>query len=135
MVSRKPILTIDPKAMVPGYLLEIDTHLFGFSTSPGTTRKQQTLAGKISSELDVVQNVLQQVRQDAKQLVAKADKDLLSPKTVPLLDDLVNQAMIAYNGRQGPTSNTNQAGVTSIFVQIQQLAQFSIVKYTNQMQV
>jgi hypothetical protein len=135
MVSRKPILTIDPKAMVPGYLLDIDTHLFGFSTSPGTTSTQQTLAGKISSELDVVQNVLQQVRQDAKQLVAKTDKDLLSPKTVPLLDDLVNQAMIAYNGQQGSNSNTTQAGVTSIFVQIQQLAQFSIVKYTNQMQV
>lgn len=135
IISRKPILTINPNAAVPGYLLEINTHLFGFSTSPGTTRKQQALAGKISSELDIIQNVLQQVRQDAKQLVAKTDKDLLNPKTVPFLDDLVNQAMIAYSGQQNPAANTSQAGIISVFAQIQQLAQFSIVRYSRQTQV
>lgn len=133
-VARKPVLTLDPNAAVPGYLFEVDTHLLGFSTSPGTTHKQQTLAGKISGELDAVQRALQQLRRDAKQLATKTSKALLNQSTMALLDDLVNQASIAYDGRQNPATSTTQAGITLIFVQIQQLAQFSLVSYTHQMQ-
>jgi hypothetical protein len=135
VVVRKPLLSIDPNAMVPGYLLEMHTHIFGFSESPGTTHSAQTLAGVIASELDTVTRLFGQVRQDAKQLVAKTDSQLLDPSTIPLLDELINQAMLAYNGTTDPTTGTSQGGVTLIFGQLLQLAQFPVIRYTSQIQV
>lgn len=130
-ISRKPILSLDPNAPTPGYLLEMNTHLFGFASSPGTTPAAQKLAGTINQELDALQKTLEQVRQDAKAILARTDDSQLDA----LFSDLLNQATIAYTGQIDASTGARVGGVCLIFSQLQQLTQFPVVQYSNQIQL
>lgn len=130
-ISRKPILTLDPKAPMLGYLLEMNTHLFGFASSPGTTPAAQKLAGTINQELDALQKTLEQLRQDAKEILARTDDSQLEA----LFSDLLNQATIAYTGQIDASSGARVGGVCLIFSQLQQLTQFPVTQYSNQIQL
>lgn len=130
-IARKPILSLNPNAQTLGYLLEMNTHLFGFASSPGTTPSAQKLAGTINQELDNLQKTLEQLRQDAKAILARTDNSQL----YALFTDLVNQAMIAYTGQIDTATDTRVGGMCLIFLQLQQLTQFSVVQYSNQIQL
>jgi hypothetical protein len=129
-VANKPILTIDPNMAIPGYIHDIEGHLLAFSASPGVTKDRQALAGQIDGELNALRGTLEQEREDARQLVAMTDQQLLDPSTIPLLDDLANQAMIAYVGQFDATTGSRQGGAISIFDHLQQLTQFIVLQYT-----
>jgi hypothetical protein len=69
-IPRIPLLTVNPMTQSPtGYIYHIQTHLQGITSSPGATDAQQTLAGKMDTELNKINAFLQQVRQDAKNLL------------------------------------------------------------------
>ncbi|HEX7736284.1 MAG TPA: hypothetical protein VF458_15635 [Ktedonobacteraceae bacterium] len=130
-LSRKPLLSLDPGAQMPGYLLEMNTHLFGFASSPGTTPAAQKLAGTINQELDDLQKTLEQLRQDAKAILARTDDSQLNA----LFADLLNQAMIAYTGQIDASTDARVGGACLIFAQLQQLTQFQVIQYSNQIQL
>jgi hypothetical protein len=130
--SAKPLLTLNSNAVTPGFIHDIERGLLSFASSPGVTKAQQTLAGDIDTELNQVDPILEQVRNDAKQLVAMSNQDLRSSSSIPLLDDLANQSMNAYVGQLDPTTGSRQGGAISIFDHLQKLAQFSVVAYTGQ---
>lgn len=128
----KPLLTLDPNAMVPGYTHDIEEHLLGISNSPGVTQNLQTLAGNIDGEMNQIDLMLGKAHDDAKQLEAMQDQDLLKDSSVPMLDDLANQLMSAYIGYLNPTTGVRQSGAIAIFDRLQQLAQFSVYTYNGQ---
>lgn len=130
-ISRKPILTLDANAQVPGYLFEMNSHLFGFASSPGTSPATQKLAGTINQELDALQNNLEQIRADAKAILARSDDTQLNA----LFDDLIDQATIAYTGQIDASTEARVGGVSLIFNQLQMLTQFPVVQYTSQIQL
>lgn len=130
-IAREPILSLNPNAPMQGYLLEMNTHLFGLASSPGITPSAQKLAGTINQELDNLQKILEQMRRDAKAILSRTDNSRL----YALFTDLLNQAMIAYTGQIDTTTDARIGGMCLIFLQLQQLTQFSVVQYSNQIQL
>jgi hypothetical protein len=128
-IANKPLLTLDPNAMIPGYIHDIEAHLLGFASSPGVTQSQQTLAGQLDVELNEVQQTLMQVHDIAKQLAAMNAQQLGDPSIIPQLDTLANASMDAYAGRLDPTTGTRQGGVIAVYDHVQQLAQFPVYQY------
>lgn len=129
MIASKPILTLDPNAMVPGYIHDIEAHLLGFAVSPGIQHSQQVLAGQADTDLNTVGQTLGQARDIAKQLVAMTDQQLAAPSVIAQLDALANASMDAYAGQLNLATGTRQGGVIAVFDHLQQLAQFSLYHY------
>ena len=128
----KPLLSLDPSPMQqnpPGYIYEIELHLLALTIAPYAAKFQKTLAEKLNVALNQVQENLEQVRQDAKQLVQMTNAQLISSTGVPLLDDLLNHATTAFDGQFDPTTGSRQGGATWIFDHMQELAQLSVTNY------
>ena len=113
----------------PGYLYHIASHLAGLLRSPGASGDQQRLAIQIHVALDNIRQWLEQVRQDAKELVTMTDDQLLQHAARSLLNDMVTQANDAYVGKLDPATNQLQAGVTQVHIYIQRLATIDVVPY------
>ncbi len=73
-----------------------------------------------------MQTLLQQVRKDAKLLVAMNNTQLLSNSSLALLDDMETAANSAYIGQIDPNTNTVQGGVVQIHYTLQHLAAYDI---------
>jgi hypothetical protein len=69
------------------------------------------------------------VRQDAKQLIAMSDTQLLSSDTLTILNDMMAQAFYAYVGQFDPSTGKVQAGAVQIHYDIEHLATFDITQY------
>jgi hypothetical protein len=132
VLARDPfgLLTLDPTQDPPGYVQHVDMHMQALSTSLGATLDQQKLARKIDAALNGVKGNLIAVQEDAKKLLHMNNAQLLDPRTLPLLDDLVNQAEDAYIGNFDIQTGRRQGGVIWITDQTQYLAQFSLAPFT-----
>jgi hypothetical protein len=127
------LLEFDPQNQIPpGYLYHINKHLRGVIQAPGATSNQHQLATQIAIALNDVTNWLEQVRQDAKQLIATPAAQWLSQASFALLNHLETQAGYAYNGQLNPNTNQTQEGVLQIHHEIQRLATFDVTQYTQQ---
>ena len=127
------LLEFDPQNQnPPGYLYHINKHLRGIIQAPGVTLEQRQLAAQISTELNTVTNWLEQVRQDAKKLMAISQAQWLSPASLSILNDMETQASYAYTGQLDPNTNQNQGGVLQIHHDIERLATFDVTAYTPQ---
>jgi len=127
------LLEFDPQNQnPPGYLYHINKHLRGIIQAPGVTPEQRQLAAQISTELNTVTNWLEQVRQDAKKLMAISQVQWLSPASLSILNDMETQASYAYTGQLDPNTNQNQGGVLQIHHDIERLATFDVTAYTPQ---
>jgi eukaryotic-like serine/threonine-protein kinase len=113
----------------PPYLYHINIHLQGVVGCPGATDEQRHLAGQIDADLNNAQNWLQQVRQDAKQLMQTDPADLLSDSSLNLLDDMETYARYAFVGKLDPSNNQTQGGVVQIYYDSQALATMGVVPF------
>src|SRR5205823_9214529 len=116
----------------PGYLYHVDKHLQGIIHSPGVTPEQKQLAPQIDTDLNNLNTWLEKMRDDAKQLVNMPDAQLLSPNALSILNDLVNYANYASEGKNDPNTNQITGGVLRIHANIQRLAAFDVTAYTQQ---
>src|SRR5579859_2868044 len=104
-IARVSLLEFDVQQQEPpGLLYHIGLHLHGLIGSPGTTAEQKQLALQIDTAINKVSALLQQVRQDARQLVKMNGAQLLQPASLSLLDDMVKQAQDAFVGQFDPTT-------------------------------
>ena len=110
----------------PGYLYHIGLHIQGLATSPGVTAEQKQLAISIDTALSKVQALLERVRQDAKQIVAMTDAQLLQPAALSILDDMVKLAQDMFVGSFDPATGQIANGVTQIHYAIQRLATLEV---------
>jgi eukaryotic-like serine/threonine-protein kinase len=112
-----------------GYLYHLALHLNGVLTSPGTTQDQRNLAIQINTGVNNVTGWLQQLRQDAVQLVHMSDAQLALQSSLEKLNDMVTQANNAYMGRNDPSTGQQQIGVSQIYRNVQLMATFEIKPY------
>jgi serine/threonine protein kinase len=110
----------------PALLYLVGIQLSALVQAPGISQEKQTLAAQIDQASKDVQARLQQVRQDAKQLVMMTPIQLLSQSTLALLDDMETAASSAYTGQINPTTNTAQGGTIQIHDNVQHLATYDL---------
>src|SRR5262249_15247514 len=128
-ISRIPILSLSPDSTnqkPSGYIHHIEIHLQGLTDSPDATDAQRILASKISNELNKINGHLEQVRQDAKQLINMSDTQIASPTAASLLTDLAGQANSAFVGQLDPVTNTRQEGATWVHDVMPQIATLKV---------
>jgi hypothetical protein len=122
------LLEFDPQNQnPPGYLYHINKHLRGVIQAPGVTSNQLRLASQISIGLNNVTNWLQQVRHDARQLIATP---MAQWPSLAILNHMEIQAGYAYDGQRNPNTNQVQEGVLQVHHDIQRLATFDVTQYT-----
>jgi len=114
----------------PGYVYLISEHMGGAIESPQTTADQRTLAIQINRGLDREKSVLEQVHQDAKQLLSKDVAQLLQPAALSILNDLANQAQDAYTGHINLSTGQSEGGAIWTYDNLQRLVAFDIRQYT-----
>jgi eukaryotic-like serine/threonine-protein kinase len=113
----------------PGYVYLIGSHMAGAVLSPDATQDQRDLAAQIHLAIDQDKKWLEQIHQDAKQLVTMNANQLAQPQTLLLLDDMVTQAEHAYNGVTDPSTGQQQGGAVWICGNIQRMANFDLQLY------
>ena len=106
----------------------------GAIESPQTTADQRTLAVQINQGLDREKGVLEQIHQDAKQLLSMNDEQLLQPTALSILNDLASQAQDACSGQINPSSDQPEDGALWTYDNLQRLVTFDIRQYTTQTQ-
>ncbi|HLQ30163.1 MAG TPA: hypothetical protein VK140_13100 [Ktedonobacteraceae bacterium] len=127
-IGRVGLLEFDVQNQEPPALLyHIGLHLHGLVQSPGASAEQKQLAIQIDAALNKVQALLEQVHQDAKQLVLLTGAQLQQPSSLSLLDDMVKHAQDAFVGQFDPTTGEIQDGITQIHYAIQRLAIMDVV--------
>jgi hypothetical protein len=113
----------------PGYLSEIGTHLNALTQSPGVTQEKRLLAAQIDQSINNMQNWLEQVHQDAKQLINTPTAQYNSPASQSILDDMAANALYAFIGRLDPSISQVQGGMIQIHYSIQSLATFDVTPF------
>lgn len=114
----------------PGYVYLIETHMDTAVSFPQATPGQRQLAVQIDNALSQVRSYLEEVRQDAKQLVSLSGSQLVTPQAQFLLNALATAAQNAYTGPIAPSTNQSQGGAVWIYSNIQRLATFEVQPYT-----
>jgi len=98
----------------------------GVIQSQGATSSQRALALQINTAINNVKIWLEQVRQDAEQLLHMQNAQLSG---LAILGDLEAQARYAYAGRTDPASGEMQQGATWIYDNVERLATFDVTPY------
>jgi serine/threonine protein kinase len=129
-IARVGLLEFDTQHQNPsGYLYTISRHLASIENAPGASTSQRTLAAQALLILKSVTGWLENVRQDAKQLMALTDAQLLLPSSLLILDEMTTQAFYAYVGHPDPSTIEVQGGVTQIHYNLEHLASIDITQY------
>ena len=111
------------------YIGSIIYHLNGLLDVPGSTSGVRESVSQIISAMNNVQNWLEKLRADAKQIIAMTDAQLGQPEAFSILNDMVDQANHAYVGQIDPTNGAMRDGVTWIHEHLQSLATFTVTQY------
>jgi transcriptional regulator with XRE-family HTH domain len=114
----------------PGYLFHVTLHLTGLSASPGATPSLQERISQITAAINPVNTLLQQIHDDAKQLIAMTDEQLQQQQASALLNDMVTKANNALVGKRDVTAGNAQEGVEWIMQMIESLATMDITPYS-----
>jgi len=117
-----------PGEVIPGYVYLIETHLNAAVSAAQASAGQRQLANQIDNAINQAMGYLEQVRQDAKQLVALNGARLVTPQALSLLNDMAAAAQNAYAGPINP--GQPQEGVNWIYSNLQDLATFAVQPYT-----
>jgi hypothetical protein len=128
-IAQVGLLQIKANQAPPGYLYHSALHLNGVLSSPGATPYQRHLGTQITTGVDNVNSWLEQLHQDAVELVHMSDAQLALPSSLQKLNDMVIQANNAYMGRTDPSTGQQQIGVSQIYRDVQLLATFDVKPY------
>ena len=132
-IAKVSLLTVDPAHQLkdvdtnpPGDMDHLPLHLSQLLRAPDVTPEMRVLAQRILVALGNAKEWLQQVRMNAKQLVAMTPDQLTQDGARILLDGLVTYATYAYIGQLNPATNTVRPGVLEAHYDAQRLATFDI---------
>ncbi len=125
-LAQVPLLQVEPGQQLPGSILQISLQLAAIAHSPDATPEQRQIAYQVTADLKLVTDALGRVREAAKQLLLLSDPQLAQPAALFLLDDLVEQANVAYSGMLNPASGEREGGVLRIADQLERLATITV---------
>ena len=118
-----------PNQNPASYMGAITYHLNGLLDAPGSTPEVREGVSQIIPALDHVQNWLENLRADAKQIVAMNDTQLGQSNAFSLLNNMVDQADHAYAGQVDPSTGGVLEGVSWIHEHLQSLASLTVTQY------
>jgi hypothetical protein len=118
--ARVALLQLCGQLPAPGYLVHIGVHLNGIIHAPGATADQMKLVNQVTTEIDHLHLLLENMHHDAQQLVKMTDAQLSQPAAQSLLNDLAASADAAYN------SQSTNPGAQQISNDIQRLATLDV---------
>jgi serine/threonine protein kinase len=125
------LLEFDPQSQVPpGYMKHIGDHLREIVVASGVTPGQKAQAIRINAALNNVQGWLENVHNDAAQLIQMTPQQLVAPGTSRLLNDMFTQANYAFVGQTDPNTGKVKEGVVQIHYNVLGLATFDVHPYT-----
>ncbi len=130
-LSQVSLLQVEPGQQPSGYLTQIGLQLAAIVHSPDATPEQRQVAMRVTTDLNRVTSALEYVRRDAKQLLMLSDVQLAQPGALPLLDDLVEQANMAYAGVLHPATGGRKGGALRIADQLDRLATITVMRCTS----
>ncbi len=110
----------------PGYVYLVSIYLNGVIQAPEITQDQHQLATQITMGLGKLKSALEQIHQDAKQLVTLSSSQLVQPSSLSILNDLAAQVQYAYAGQLDPSTGQPEGGALWIYSNLQRLAAFVV---------
>lgn len=128
-IAAIPLLNCALTPNAPGYIVHIHNHLNALLQSPGVLSSQKVLATQIGAELNAINSWLQDVQNDARQLLALDDTQLMQANGENMRGVLNMQATSVLSGGVNPTNGALIPGAESISEQIQQLATMDVMTY------
>ena len=118
-----------PNQNPASYIGAIVYHLNGLLDAPGSTPAVRESVSQIMPAMNNVQNWLEKLRADTKQIVAMNDVRLGQLEAYSILNDMVDQANQAYAGRVDPSTGAVLEGVAWIHEHLQSLASLTVTQY------
>jgi hypothetical protein len=106
-------------------------HLNGVVQSPGTLSDLNALTIQINTAVTNVKTNLEQVRQDALQLVHMTDQQMAQLSAQAILGDMALQARYAYAGQPDSVTGNTQGGAIWVYNNVQRLATFEVMPYSS----
>ena len=125
-LAQVSLLQVEPGQQPPGSILQVSLQLAAIARSPDATPEQRQIASHVTADLKLVADALGRVREAAKQLVMLSDAQLAQPEALFLLDDLVEEANVAYSGTLNPASGEREGGTLRIADQLERLATITV---------
>ncbi len=129
-LSQVPLLQVEPGQQPSGSIEHISLQLAAIAQSPDATPEQQKIASHVTADLKLVADALGRVREAAKQLIPLSDAQLAQPAALFLLDDLVEQANVAYSGTLNPATGEREGGALRIADQLERLGTITVERCT-----
>ena len=118
-----------PNQNPASYIGAIIYHLNGLLDAPGTTSAVRENVSQILPAMNNVQNWLEKLRADTRQVVAMNDTQLGQPAAFSLLNTMVDQANLAYAGQVDPVTGVVREGVAWVHEHLQSLASLTVTQY------
>ena len=118
-----------PNQNPASYIGAIVYHLNGLLDAPGSTPAVRESVSQIMPAMNNVQNWLEKLRADTKQIVAMNDVQLGQLEAYSILNDMVDQANQAYAGQVDPSTGAVLEGVARIHEHLQSLASLTVIQY------
>jgi len=118
-----------PNQNPASYIGAIVYHLNGLLDAPGATPEVRESVSQIMPAMNNVQNWLEKLRADTKQIVAMNDVQLGQLEAYSILNDMVDQANQAYAGQVDPSTGAVLEGVAWIHEHLQSLASLTVTQY------
>ncbi|HEX9131169.1 MAG TPA: protein kinase [Ktedonobacteraceae bacterium] len=115
----------------PGYLSQIGTHLNALTQAQGATQEKRALAAQIDQDINNMQNWLEQVHTDAKQLINTPLGQYSSPISKSLLDDMAANALYAFIGRSDSSTGQVLGGMIQVNYTIQSLGTYDVTPFSS----
>ena len=128
-IAAIPLMDCSLTPDLPGYVTHIDNHLNAMLQSPGVSSNQKALALQINPELNSIAAWLKTVENDALQLVAMNDTQLVQPAAQNLRSAMSAQATDVLSGGINDSTGAQQPGVQAVVSQIQGLAKMDVTVY------
>ncbi len=113
----------------PSYLEHIVHHLNGLLQAGKATPALRKNSADLLAALNNAQFWLTKVRQDSQQILKMSDEQLRQPDTLMLLNDLIDNANLAYTGQLDPNTNTMREGVVWLHDHMQELASLDVTSF------
>jgi hypothetical protein len=123
------LLQLGPPKPFPGYLQHMSIHLIGLADSQGANNLMREHASQILTASNIVNEWFQQIRLDAKELLAMNDEQLHQQQALTLLNDIKNYANFALNGHFDQVTGNTLHGVEWIYETMLTLATMDITPY------
>jgi eukaryotic-like serine/threonine-protein kinase len=131
-IAAIPLLDCPWTPNITGYLAHIHNHLNAMIQAPGILSDQVTLASQIGTELNTLNEWLTELQNDARQLIAMDNTQLMQTKGQNLRNEIDTLATNVLSGGTDAGTGALVKGVASIADQIQQLANLDVMRYTAQ---